>query len=47
MVRIVAPMGGKIKGHAEALLTSLEILSVKGVAFLYCAESSILDTQSP
>jgi hypothetical protein len=42
MVRVVTTMSWQVKGHTESLLSSLQILSVKGVALLHSAKPRIL-----
>lgn len=42
MIRVVAAVGGEVKGDAEALLTRLEGVAVKGVAFFDGAEAGVL-----
>lgn len=42
MVRVVAPVGGQIKGHTQALLPGCQIPLVKGITLLHRAISRIL-----
>ena len=42
MIAVIAPVGGKVEGDGEPLLTRGEIAAIKGVGFLSRGEASIL-----